>query len=103
MSEEEKQAYLEEKARKEAEARAAAEAKARAEETKAETVRVRVWRNVGLRCAALVNWRHKLSASTGCCHCNVRLKQPQSVHFSPFFFVPYGKFITTIVLGSCWC
>lgn len=45
MSEEERKAYLQEKARKEAEARAAAEAKARAEETKAETVRVRLWRS----------------------------------------------------------
>lgn len=50
MSEEEQRAFLEERARKEAEELAAAEAKARAEN---DTVRARLWRNVGPRCADL--------------------------------------------------
>ncbi len=41
MSDEDRKAFLEERARKEAEAQVAAAAKARAEETKSETVRAR--------------------------------------------------------------
>lgn len=61
MSEEDRKAFLEERARREAEELAAAEAKARAESPKAETVRASLRRIMGLCCAALVSLRPRVS------------------------------------------
>lgn len=75
MSEEERKAYLEERARKEAEARAAAEAKARAEETKSETVGVPSRRNVRRFWFVCVHTSEHLRAVIRC----FRVQHPRSV------------------------